>query len=73
MPKALATILFDNNPTWNSTKLELVGVGVDFVFQCHKNKNKNKNTKNKKNKDFFHIFHKFDFVSKCSLHIQNPA
>ena len=31
----------------NSTELELVRVGVDFVFQCHKKKNK-KNKKNKK-------------------------
>ena len=32
----------NSNPTWNSTELELVRVGVDFVFQCHNNKN-NKN------------------------------
>ena len=39
--------LSNSNPTWNSTELELVRVGVDFVFQCHnKNKNKNKNNKN---------------------------
>ena len=35
-------ILSNSNPTWNSTELELVEVGVDFVFQCHNNK-KNKN------------------------------
>ena len=35
-------ILSNSNPTWNSTELELVEVGVDFVFQCH-NKNKNNN------------------------------
>ena len=34
--------LSNSNPTWNSTELELVRVGVDFVFQCHKKK-KNKN------------------------------
>ena len=33
----------NSNPTWNSTELELVRVGVDFVFQCHKKKNKKKN------------------------------
>ena len=32
-------ILSNSNPTWNSTELELVEVGVDFVFQCHKKKN----------------------------------
>ena len=31
----------NSNPTWNSTELELVEVGVDFVFQCHNKKNKN--------------------------------
>ena len=31
--------LSNSNPTWNSTELELVRVGVDFVFQCHKKKN----------------------------------
>ena len=37
-------LLSNSNLTWNSTELELVEVGVDFVFQCHKkNKNKNKN------------------------------
>ena len=35
-------LLSNSNPTWNSTELELVRVGVDFVFQCHNNKN-NKN------------------------------
>ena len=35
----------NSNPTWNSTELELVRVGVDFVFQCHKKK-KNNNNKN---------------------------
>ena len=35
-------LLSNSNPTWNSTELELVRVGVDFVFKCHKNK-KNKN------------------------------
>ena len=39
-------ILSNSNPTWNSTELELVEVGVDFVFQCHKKKNKNKKNKN---------------------------
>ena len=38
-------LLSNSNPTWNSTELELVRVGVDFVFQCHK-KNKNKNNNN---------------------------
>ena len=39
-----AVLLSNSNPTWNSTELELVKVGVDFVFQCHnKSKNKNKN------------------------------
>ena len=32
-------ILSNSNPTWNSTELELVEVGVDFVFQCHNKKN----------------------------------
>ena len=32
-------LLSNSNPTWNSTELELVRVGVDFVFQCHNNKN----------------------------------
>ena len=36
------SLLSNSNPTWNSTELELVRVGVDFVFQCH-NKNKKKN------------------------------
>ena len=35
--------LANSNPTWNSTELELVRVGVDFVFQCHNKNNKNKN------------------------------
>ena len=39
-------ILSNSNPTWNSTELELVEVGVDFVFQCHNKNNKNKNKKN---------------------------
>ena len=48
-PNFLRTEIFlsNSNPTWNSTELELVRVGVDFVFQCHKKKNK-KNKKNKK-------------------------
>ena len=33
--------LSNSNPTWNSTELELVEVGVDFVFQCHNNKKNN--------------------------------
>ena len=36
-------ILSNSNPTWNSTELELVEVGVDFVFQCHKKKKNNNN------------------------------
>ena len=39
---ALKFVLSNSNPTWNSTELELVGVGVDFVFQCHNKKKKNK-------------------------------
>ena len=42
------------NPTWNSTELELVRVGVDFVFQCHKKKKK----KNKKNPHLILIYRK---------------
>ena len=39
---SVCKLLSNSNPTWNSTELELVRVGVDFVFQCH-NKNKKKN------------------------------
>ena len=46
----------NSNPTWNSTELELVRVGVDFVFQCHKKK-KNKK-KNKKNPHLILIYRK---------------
>ena len=36
-------LLSNSNPTWNSSELELVLVGVDFVFQCHKKRKKNNN------------------------------
>ena len=37
----IRAFLSNSNPTWNSTELELVRVGVDFVFQCHNNNKKN--------------------------------
>ena len=55
--------LSNSNPTWNSTELELVRVGVDFVFQCHKKKKKNK--KKNKNPHLILIYRKGLYV--CNL------
>ena len=63
-------ILSNSNPTWNSTELELVEVGVDFVFQCHNNNNNNKNKKNPhlilhEGKDLHNLKLGFEVYGRC--------
>ena len=63
-----ARFLSNSNPTWNSTELELVEVGVDFVFQCHKKKKKNKKNPHlilHEGKDLHNLKLGFEVYGRC--------